>query len=65
MSHFRLMRDDGYFRWVFVDSQGESIAESVQSFPKKSDCEAAVERLKSEASGAQVEDHTETVPEGP
>ncbi len=59
MGHFRIMRDDGYFRWIFVDDQGETIAESAQSYPKKSKCEDAINRMRKEASEAEVQDHTE------
>ena len=59
MAQFRIMRDDGWFRWIFVDDQGETIAESAQSYPKKSKCEDTLERVRKQASEAEVEDHTE------
>ena len=59
MARFVLFKDRvGEYRWHLRADNGEVIADSSEGYVKKSDCEHGIDLVKTQASGAEVEDLT-------
>ena len=59
MADFQISRDSaGEYRWRLRAANYETIADSVEGYVKKSDCEHGIELVKRDAPDAPVEDQT-------